>query len=40
LAEAHQQEWPFPVMLPGVLKSFDLPDVYQALAGKDLRLLK
>ena len=32
LAEAPMQDWPFSVMLPGVLEHFDLPDVYRELA--------
>ncbi len=40
LAEAPMQSWPFSAMLPGVLTAFDLPDVYRALAAKDLRLIE
>ncbi len=36
-AEAPTQQWPFSAILPGVLASFDLPDLYRALDGKDLR---
>jgi hypothetical protein len=31
--------WPFSHMLPGVLRRFDLPDVYAALASKQLRIV-
>lgn len=27
-------QWPFSAMLPGILTSFDLPDIYRALAGR------
>ncbi|MFA6567267.1 MAG: acetylxylan esterase [Victivallales bacterium] len=31
--------WPLSCMVPGVLDSFDLPDVYRALTGKQLRVI-
>lgn len=37
LVEAEDYTWPLSAMVPGVLKSFDLPDCYQALAAKQLR---
>ncbi len=40
LAEEPTQEWPFSAMLPGVLSTFDLPDLYRELAGQELRLLE
>jgi pimeloyl-ACP methyl ester carboxylesterase len=40
LAEAPMQDWPFSAMLPGVLQSFDLPDVYQALAVRGLQMIQ
>jgi len=41
LAEAPMQNWPYSAMLPSVLKSLDLPDVYHELAAtKKLRLLE
>jgi pimeloyl-ACP methyl ester carboxylesterase len=40
LAESPMQDWPFSAMLPGVLRHFDLPDVYRELKQKDLRLIE
>ncbi len=41
LAEAPLQDWPFSAMLPGVLASFDLPEVYRELAAtRQFRLLE
>jgi|LSQX01.1.fsa_nt_gb dienelactone hydrolase len=40
LAESEMQSWPLAVMLPGVLQSFDLPDVYRALGRKKLSLVQ
>ncbi|MEQ8787561.1 MAG: acetylxylan esterase [Pirellulaceae bacterium] len=37
IAEARDYHWPLSSLLPGVLESFDLPDCYRALAGKNLR---
>ncbi|MDI1319956.1 MAG: hypothetical protein PSW75_07140, partial [bacterium] len=37
VAEAADYNWPLSALLPGVLKSFDLPDCYLALSGKNLR---
>ncbi|MDB6137677.1 MAG: hypothetical protein JWO94_749, partial [Verrucomicrobiaceae bacterium] len=34
------QKWPFATTLPEVLKRFDLPEVYAALAGKGLKNLE
>ncbi|MEA3403499.1 MAG: alpha/beta hydrolase family protein [Armatimonadota bacterium] len=38
MAETAMQQWPLSAMLPYVLEHFDLPDVYRALADKDLTL--
>ncbi len=38
MAETTISNWPLSCMLPGVLNYFDLPDIYQALADKDLCL--
>ena len=40
IAEAKRYDWPLSGMLPGVLQSFDLPDCYSALEGKQLRILE
>ena len=37
VAEAEDYDWPLSSFLPGVLKSFDLPDCYRALAAKKFR---
>lgn len=37
IAENEDYNWPLSTLLPGVLKEFDLPDCYQALASKNLR---
>lgn len=37
IAEAADNRWPLSAMPPGVLKHFDLPDCYRALAAKNLR---
>jgi len=37
IAESEEYNWPLSALLPGVLKKFDLPDCYRALASKDLR---
>ena len=37
LAETEDYYWPFAALMPGVLKSFDLPDVYLALQAKGLK---
>lgn len=37
VAEADDYKWPLSSLLPGVLRSFDLPDCYLALASKRLR---
>ncbi|MBS0201730.1 MAG: acetylxylan esterase [Planctomycetes bacterium] len=36
VAETEHYKWPLSSMIPGVLKSFDLPDCYRALADKNL----
>lgn len=37
VAEAVRYKWPLSALLPGVLKQFDLPDCYRALAAKRLQ---
>ena len=37
VAESEDYRWPLSTLLPGVLEKFDLPDVYRALAAKQLR---
>ncbi len=37
IAESRAYDWPLSAFVPGVLASFDLPDVYAALAAKSLR---
>ena len=40
VAESEHYKWPLSSFVPGVLKSFDLPDCYRALSAKNLRLLE
>ena len=40
MAETRYQQWPESAMLPGVLASFDLPDLYRELGGKGLELIE
>ncbi len=40
VAEAADYNWPLALLVPGVLKSFDLPDCYGALKQKNLRLIE
>jgi dienelactone hydrolase len=40
VAEAVRYKWPLSALLPGVLKQFDLPDCYRALATKQLRQIE
>jgi dienelactone hydrolase len=37
IAETEHYKWPLSSFVPGVLKSFDLPDCYRALSVKNLR---
>lgn len=37
IAENEEYNWPLASLLPGVLKTFDLPDCYQALEPKKIR---
>jgi pimeloyl-ACP methyl ester carboxylesterase len=39
VAEAEDYDWPLSSFIPDVLKTFDLPDCYRALASKHLKLL-
>ena len=40
VAEADDYDWPLSAFVPDVLKTFDLPDCYAALAAKNLRQLE
>jgi pimeloyl-ACP methyl ester carboxylesterase len=40
VAETEDYQWPYAQLLPGVLRRFDLPDVYRALVAKDLRQIE
>jgi len=40
IAEAQDYNWPLSLFLPDVLKTFDLPDCYTALASKQLRQIE
>lgn len=37
IAENEEYNWPFSAFIPGVLKTFDLPDCYRELASKNLK---
>ncbi len=37
LAQHESYRWPLSCLVPDVLKTFDLPDCYRALAAKQLR---
>ena len=37
IAETEDYDWPLSALLPGVLRTFDLPDCYRALEAKQLR---
>lgn len=37
IAESEEYNWPLSALLHGVLRKFDLPDCYRALASKELR---
>ena len=40
IAESEYYNWPLESFLPGVLKTFDLPDCYSSLKAKNLRLIE
>ncbi len=40
IAENEDYSWPLASLLPGVLKTFDLPDFYRALEGKKLHQIE
>ncbi len=40
IAESEEYRWPLSAMVPGILGRFDLPDCYEALAGKMLRQIE
>jgi hypothetical protein len=37
VAEAEDYDWPLALLVPGVLRHFDLPDVYSELESKRLK---
>ena len=39
IVESEKYDWPLSSFLPGVLKTFDLPDCYRELASKNLRMI-
>ncbi len=39
IAESEDYDWPLSALAPGVLKHFDLPDIYRELKRKSLRLV-
>jgi hypothetical protein len=40
IAESEDYDWPLSTFIPGVLKTFDLPDCYRALSAKKLRMIE
>ncbi len=40
IAESEDYCWPLSTLLPNVLKTFDLPDIYRALESKKLRTIE
>ena len=40
VAEAQDYDWPLSSFVPDALKTFDLPDCYAALSGKNLRMIE
>jgi hypothetical protein len=40
VAESEEYDWPLSSFVPGVLRYFDLPDCYAALATKQLRQIE
>ena len=40
IAETEDYAWPLSALLPDVLRKFDLPDCYRALAAKNLRQIE
>jgi dienelactone hydrolase len=40
IAESEDYNWPLSSFVPGVLKTFDLPDCYRALSAKNLRMVE
>jgi pimeloyl-ACP methyl ester carboxylesterase len=40
VAEAENYDWPLSAFIPDILKTFDLPDCYRALAAKGLRQIE
>lgn len=40
IAETESYKWPYSIMVPHVLERFDLPDCYEALRSKKLKLLE
>lgn len=37
IAESKTYEWPLSTLVPNILRSFDLPDCYEALGNKKLK---
>jgi cephalosporin-C deacetylase-like acetyl esterase len=40
IAESEEYKWPLSCLVPGILKTFDLPDCYRQLASKNLRQIE
>lgn len=40
VAETEEYHWPLSALVPGILKTFDLPDCYRELAGNKLRQIE
>jgi len=40
IAENEDYNWPLSTLVPGIIKSFDLPDCYRTLEAKQLRLIE
>ena len=40
IAEAEHYDWPLSAFIPGILKSFDMPDCYRALMQKQLKQIE
>ena len=40
IAESEKYDWPLSSFIPSVLKDFDLPDCYKALADKKLKIIE
>jgi hypothetical protein len=40
IMETADYQWPLPVIVPDILKAFDLPDCYRELANKQLKQIE